>query len=45
MVESAPAVAYGAPDMTHFLPPRVAPAVTYMSEAEKVAMALAVTYF
>merc|ERR1712136_78215 len=28
MVESAPAVAYGAPDMTHFLPPPAAPVVT-----------------
>ena len=33
MVESAPAVTYGAPDMTHFPPPPVAPAVTYMGEA------------
>ena len=44
MVESAPAVTYGAPDMTHFLPPPVAPAVTYMEEAASVAPAPAVTY-
>ena len=44
MVESAPAVAYGAPDMTHFLPPPAAPAVTYMGEAASVPPAPAVTY-
>ena len=44
MVESAPAVAYGAPDMTHFLPPPAALAVTYMGEAASVAPAPAVTY-
>ena len=43
MVESAPAVAYGAPDMTYFLPPLAAPAVTYMGEAASVATAPAVT--
>ena len=44
MVETAPAVAYGAPDMTHFLPPPAAPAVTNMGEAASVAPAPAVTY-
>jgi len=44
MVESAPAVACGAPDMTHVLPPPAAPTVTYMGEAAPVAPAPAVTY-
>ena len=44
MADSAPAIAYGAPDMTHFPLPAVAPAVTYMGEAASVAPALAVTY-
>ena len=44
MVESAPAVAYGAPGMTHFPPPPVAPAVTNMGDAAPVAPAPAVTY-
>ena len=44
VVESAPTVAYGAPDMTHFLPPPAALAVTYVGEAASVAPAPAVTY-
>ena len=44
MVESAPAVTYGAPYMTQFPHPLVAPAVTYMAEAASVAPAPSVTY-
>ena len=52
MVESAPAGTYGAapavicgaPAVTYFPPPPVAPVVTYVGEAASVAPASAVTY-